>query len=97
VVAVAEPLEHVREWKEWFWEIYDKMLRVGKRIGAAVSSAFDAVRRAVRSAVNSFMELLQRKMESMSSFFHSINLILQKLVNAILANFPAYNSHAHHT
>ncbi len=97
VVAVAEPLEHVRTWNEWFSQMYDYMLRVGERICATASSAFDAVKGAVKSAVNSFMELLQRTMESMSSFFHSINLILQELVNAILAIFPAYTTHAHHT
>jgi phage-related protein len=97
VVAVAEPLEHVRTWNEWFSQMYDYMLRVGERICATASSAFDAVKGAVKSAVNSFMELLQRRMESMSSFFHSINIILQELVNAIFAIFPAYTTHAHHT
>jgi hypothetical protein len=95
VVVVAEPLEHVRTWKEWFLQMYDYMLAIGKRIYATASSAFEAVKRAVWSAVNLFMELLHL-MESMSSFLHSIYLILERLEREIFAIFPAYNTHAHH-
>lgn len=87
--AVSEPLEHVRTWTEWLLQMYDS-------ICATASSAFKAVKSAVGSAVNS-LKLLQSTMESMSSLLHSTYLILERLLRAMLAIFPAYNTHAHHS
>ncbi|CAK9259254.1 unnamed protein product [Sphagnum jensenii] len=104
---VAEPHERVRTWREWFSQLYDDMRRAAEcfcdYMRRAAEGLCARVSSAVRTAVNFFVELLptflqqlQRQVESELLYVESLFPILERIVTALLGIQTAFDNHAHH-